>query len=322
MAIPKLCAFYKSQANREWQKCNRWELINLSEDDYKRVKSERKFHLRPQDNSPPLTFNRRQKTFRFFPSTDIKRDTGKNNMTISHLLAQEVLAEQRALVFDFGELKEYLSIKVRKGSITGFLERPVIARGNKYYMDVVKCFDDPTEQSYKWGSYFCIEVFVTHEVSFEKLHDCMHEGVPLIEVKIPDKLIVNKSLASITEKEEKSLKNSLREYFSKKIPARLLVDPVCEKYQRDQIIQKKVNTIDKLENRNEFLEKDNRRLLEGQNFMQDQAHKDELKINELSEHLRELTEANLRLRNRMATTWIKRGIRFLLNKVSSTASNI
>ena len=250
--------------NDEWRSISRWKLIKMGDVEYKKYKATHKWYLSKSFKSPELGFNTFQKTFRFLPNQGLDEKYTSKGMTISHLLAQEVISEIRVLNLKLIDkrTKPYKKIKHQIEVENIFLEERYTAGGNPYVADLLVFFNKPYDLSLRWNRYFTIEIFVTKDVDGKKIIDCEASRVPVIELDLWSKLVLKKSPSETTEKEENDLRSRMHGYFRKQISASLLVNPMSQKYKENKAIQEKIEMIDALTLKNRKLEKQKEQITE------------------------------------------------------------
>ena len=146
----------------------------MSELEYKKFK-ELNFplYLRKDRNSYKLTFNQLQKTFRFYPGQIPEGKNGSSGLTISHLLAQEVIADLRTLNLKLTD-KRFKPYKKEDFTIEAdqiFEEIRTTANDNEYIVDLLVLFSKPAWLALKWNRILILEVFVTNELRGQKIID-------------------------------------------------------------------------------------------------------------------------------------------------------
>lgn len=253
----KLRAYYIDEKDGTWRRVDRWQMTGMAETDYYRFLENNTMYLCKDTDSPKLTFNRLQKTFRYYPNGAPKDGEGNDGMTISHLLAEEVICDMDMLHFELTDerrtdRKKY-ELTVRPSN--GFCEYR-LGNGDEYFIgDVRIFFNEPYELALKWGGVLNVEIFATSRVGSAKTAFFEERREPLIEVKLSDKLMSPYKVSEITKEQEDDLRRHIFNAFSKKIYGRLLVSPSSEAYLSNQ-------TISELNKRMEKMEADNARLIE------------------------------------------------------------
>lgn len=245
MINSKVSAFRKIEDN--WVKISRWDLLKLSEVDYLKFMDANDLYLSKTEESPKLTFNRLQKTFRFYPNKFDYSERESSGLTISHLLAQEVLSELETLniVLDDNRFKPKITKELKIKVDNSIIEYPLFDR--KYIADLIIFFSSPYEEATNWNKRFVLEVYVTNKVRGDKIAMFEEKGYGLIEVKLGNRLLNKKKISEITEKEENDLKRYIYNSFKKQIFCDLLVSPFSEESSVNLAIQEKNSSIEKLQ---------------------------------------------------------------------------
>jgi hypothetical protein len=227
--------------NKQWEIVSRWDLIKMSDVDYRKFKELHfpLFHTKSTE-SPKLTFNIVQKTFRYYPNQGLNENHTSKGLTISHQIAQEVISDIRTLILSLKDrrTKPYQE-KIYKIEVDNIVsEKEMVCGENKYYADLLVFFSEPAELSLKWNGFFTLEIFVTNDVEGKKIIDYEKNKIPLIEIAIGDKLKIKKSASEVTENEEIDLRNYMNASFRKQIFGNILVSPTSNKYKENEIIKK------------------------------------------------------------------------------------
>ncbi len=204
--------------------------------------------LTKSKESPKLTFNRRQKTFRYYPNQGLNENHTSKGLTISHLIAQEVISDIRILNLKLKDkrTKSYLD-KVYKIEVDNIVtEQKMVCGKNTYFADLLVFFSKPADLSLQWNGYLTLEVFVTKDVEGNKIIDYEKKKIPLIEIAIGPKLKLKKSATEVTEKEENDLRNFMNIVFRKQIFGNILVSPTSDKYKENELINELNETKNKI----------------------------------------------------------------------------
>lgn len=237
MITSKLRAY--NYLDGEWETINRWSLIKMSEVEFKKFKDLNfPLYLKKSTESPKLTFNRRQKTFRFYPGELSEDKKGSAGLTIAHQLAQEVIADLRVLNLKLTDkrFKPYRKVDLKIEADQIFEEFPTSVGDKNYVVDLLVVFSKPTWLALKWNRTLALEVFVTNDVRGKKIIDFEQKRVAMAEVIIGPKLRSKKSASETTEEEENELRQVMKNAFNKQIFGDLLVDATTTKYlENDQI---------------------------------------------------------------------------------------
>ena len=232
--------------NNQWEKVSRWELINISDVEYRKYKELHfPLFLMKSKESPKLTFNKGQKTFRYYPNQGINENHTSKGLTISHLIAQEVISDIRTLNLKLKDKrtkpyqeKDYI---IEVDNIV--TEKKITCGENTYYADLLVFFSKPAELSLQWNGFLTLEVFVTKDVEGNKIIDYEKKKVPAIEIAIGPKLKLKKSASEVSEKEEEDLRKFMNVVFRKQIFGNILVSPTSDKYKENEIITELNNRI-------------------------------------------------------------------------------
>lgn len=238
----KLKAYY--QKDGTWHTVSRWELLALNETDYATFRDAHTLYIHKESDSEKLTFNRLQKTFRYYPTLGEKEHEEEAGMTISHLLAQEVICEMEALNLKLTDRRtkkttQYELCIKRSNSQCEY-------RAGKFIFDIRIFFNEPHELALKWGGKLNIEVFATSQTKRDKIAYCEEMREPLIEVRLSDKLLSKHKISEVTPDMEQDLRIHLERAFARHIYADLLVSPSSESYLRDKVIAQKNKEIEQL----------------------------------------------------------------------------
>ncbi len=236
--------------NGEWETVNRWSLIKMSQVEYDKFK-ELYFplYLKKSKESYKLTFNRGQKTFRFYPGELPDDKKGSSGLTISHQIAQEVISDLRILNLKLTDkrFKPYKKVDIEIEADQIFEEFRTTANDNKYVVDLLIVFSKPESLALKWNRVLILEVFVTNDVREKKIIDFEKKGVLLAEVVIGSKLKVKKGASEVTEKEEAELRQIMTHAFKKQIFGDLLIDTTSTKYLENATINELETKVSSLE---------------------------------------------------------------------------
>lgn len=194
--------------------------------------------LTKSKESPKLTFNTGQRTFRYYPNQGINENHTSKGLTISHLIAQEVISDIRVLNLKLKDkrTKPYQD-KVYNIEVDNIVtEQKMVCGENTYYADLLVFFSKPEELSLQWNGYLTLEVFVTKDVEGNKIIDYEKKKIPAIEIAIGPKLKIKKSATEVTEEEENKLRDFMNVVFRKQIFGNLLVSPTSDKYKENKIV--------------------------------------------------------------------------------------
>ncbi|MGZ2370895.1 hypothetical protein ACXR6G_14020 [Ancylomarina sp. YFZ004] len=235
--------------NNQWEKVSRWELIKMSDVEYRKFKELHfPLFLTKSKESPKLTFNNGQKTFRYYPNQGINENHTSKGLTISHLIAQEVISDIRILNLKLKDkrTKPYQD-KVYKIEVDNIItEKKMVCGENTYYADLLVLFSKPAKLSLQWNGFFSLEIFVTKDVEGNKIIDYEKKKIPVIEIAIGPKLKLKKSASDVSEKEEDNLRDFMNVVFRKQIFGNILVSPTSDKYKENEIIIKLNDTENKV----------------------------------------------------------------------------
>ena len=160
--------------NGEWEPVSRWHLIKMADTEYRKYKDQYfPLYLSKSENSPKLTFNTKQKTFRFYPNQGFSEHHSSHSLTIAHQLAQEVLSEIRVLNFKLKDkrTKPYKDVEFQIEVDNVFLEQRMEISGNAYIADLLISFSKPHDLSLQWNRFMVLEIFVTNDVRGNKILD-------------------------------------------------------------------------------------------------------------------------------------------------------
>lgn len=248
MAVTKLSAFYFTGI--EWKKVNRWELYKMADTQLRKFRYEtnRKLHLSPSSESPNLYYNRGHNTFSYWPNQAPKSTPSDAGMTISHLLAQEVISEIRVLNLELTDKRTTPYKKVNyKVEVDRIIQEQKITVGENFYMaDLLVRFSKPCELSFMWDGTFVLEVFMTSDTKGQQIIDFERRGIPLLELNIWSKLKNRKKISNVSQEEEDHLRGKMHAVFRKKILADIHVSTLSNKYKEHKIIQQKNESITSL----------------------------------------------------------------------------
>lgn len=234
--------------NGTWHVVTRWDLLKLSKVDYENYKSKYFEFLYSAKSleSFRLTFNTAQKTFRYLPNQVNNENKTTKGMTISHVLAQEVLSEMETLKFSLVD-KRKKPYRLREFEIKvdqTLIEKRVL--DGKYIVDLMVFFSSPPELALKWNRCFAMEIMVTNEVDGNKMTDFENARIPLIEVELTEKLIIKKSAMETTEEEENNNRNYIANAFKKGIRGDIFVDCSSDKYLESEAVISLQNKVEEL----------------------------------------------------------------------------
>lgn len=234
--------------NGTWHVVTRWDLLKLSEVDFEKYRTSHFpfLYFQKSLDSPRLTFNKGQKTFRFLPKAGEKDSENQKGMTISHILAQEVLSEMETFKFSLMDKrkKPYKRREIEIKVDQTLIEKSVL--DGKYIVDLLVFFSSPPELALKWNRCFAIEIMVTNAVDGNKMTDFENAKLPLIEVELGEQLVFKKSAMETTEKEENELRDYITNSFRKSIRGYIFVDTSSDKYLENEAIISLQNIIERL----------------------------------------------------------------------------
>lgn len=210
--------------------------------------------------------------FRYKSEND-NPNKGKDE-TLTHELCKEIISEIKDLNFKI--YNDYYKFKVIDSEIEHRIDTP----NGTYVVDIFVKFEQsiPNYLKIKWNGILAIEIFVHHKCEQDKITNLKAAMVPVIQVRISDKLWIDES-KELSLKDIENKKAFLTSYFEKEIFAQLLLDPSSEEYnemienskliqkineleldnkKKAEIIQSEQNTINKLRSDNlSFSEKYN-----------------------------------------------------------------
>ena len=238
MISSKLRAY--NYVNGEWVIVNRWELIKMPDVEYKKFKHLHfPLYLKRTKDSYRLTFNRRQKTFRFYPGELPDDKKGGHGLTISHQLAQEVISDLSVLHLRLSDkrTRPYQKIDFDIEVDQVFEEFRTTANSNEYIIDLLVVFSKPEWLALKWNRTLALEVYVTSDVRGKKIIDFEKKRVSLVEVSLGSKLLLRKNASEVSETEENKLRGIMQKAFSTQIFGDLLVDATSSAYLESKRIQ-------------------------------------------------------------------------------------
>ena len=238
MINSKVSAYRK--VNDGFEIVSRWDLLKMAEVEYRKFKDENfPLYLRKSEESPKLTFNSKQKTFRFLPGTIKNSDKQSSGLTISHILAQEVLSELDVLNFKLLDkrTKPYNKIDLQIKVENSIVEHSLF--NGEYIADLLIYFSEPIEKANNWNRKLVLEVFTSNEVRGKKIFAFEENEIALIEISLGDKLKSKKKISEITEQEEIELKRYIFNSFKKQIFGDLLVSPISKNTTSNPSIESK-----------------------------------------------------------------------------------
>lgn len=238
----KLKAYYQNDGT--WHTMSRWEMLAMSETEYTTFRDTYTLHLSKDSDSEKLTFNRLQKTFRYYPTPTEREHEEESGMTISHLIAQEVICDMDELNLKLTDRRtkkttQYEIHIKRSNSLCEY-------RAGKFIFDIRIFFNEPQELALKWGGKLNIEVFATSRTKGDKIAYCEEMKEPLIEVRLSEKLLSRHKISEVTPEMEQEIRIHLERAFTRQIYADLLVSPSSESYLRDKVIAQQNKEIERL----------------------------------------------------------------------------
>tara|TARA_R110002012_G_scaffold84696_1_gene211640 strand:- start:13463 stop:14614 length:1152 start_codon:yes stop_codon:yes gene_type:complete len=169
---------------------------------------------------------------RYGDKSEITSEFDQNfDESMSHRLAVKAISSLTSMRFFDEETNLNLEFDFEDVLREPFLKLP---NGAIYYPDILCTFDETHEMYDKWGGKLAIEVTYTHECESYKKEDFMFHNIPVIEVVIEDKssrqFPAERSDWKHGDNWNKNLENrhlqSLIEWFSQGIGAKLIVDPI------------------------------------------------------------------------------------------------
>ncbi len=236
----------------EWETVTRWQLIHMSELEYKKFKEHNfPLYLKKDHSSYKLTFNQRQKTFRFYPGQIPDDKKGSSGLTIAHQLAQEVISNLRTLHLKLTDkrFKPYKKVDIDIEADQIFEEHRTTANDNEYIVDLLVLFSKPAWLALKWNRILILEVYVTNELRGQKIIDFEKKGLSMAEVVIGSKLKIKKTASEVSEREEDQLRNIMKHAFSKQIYGDLWIDTSTSKYLENEVLKEREGQITALKQR-------------------------------------------------------------------------
>lgn len=281
----------------EWESVNRWKLVKLPDTEYRKFK-EKYFplYLYKSEESPRLTFNRSQKTFRFLPNQGLGEWHSSSGMRVEHQLAQEVISNLRYLHLKVRDkrTRPYKDIEYDIEVDNAILEQKLDIDKNRYFIDILIFFSKPYELSLKWNGVLALEIYVTKSTHGQKIIDFEKKKVPLIEVYIGPKLRLNKAAKDTSEIEEENLRKVLENVFRKQIFGSLHVSPTSNRYKENKVIKEYSDRINEFNSEQEKLRESYMMILnEKKNLtislirQQNNNHEKDYLINTLREEIKE-----------------------------------
>lgn len=169
---------------------------------------------------------------------------------ISHETAILVLSEMSVVKFQEGNtLYEIEFDKIKKDDLKIRFEN-----GATYYPDLMGFFSKPEELAKRWGGKVAIEVKVTHECSYEKIKDFEDHNIPIIEVKLSDKLRLRSEInnTDIDESDMERYYHLLHGKFSKVVYMKVLSNPVMLKEHNYILLEKNKEIYDLKNGKNHY----------------------------------------------------------------------
>lgn len=225
-----------------WHKVSSWDLITLnnkSDVEYRKFYKTKCFYAKQDISSYTLGFNRLHKTF-FYSKGQFPRSVGSHKgMTVSHVIAQEVISELEFVRFELDDIQKKNKEKViYEFEITKKEEeRPVIIDGTTYKTDVMLYFKKPYELAYRFNGQIAVEVFITSETRAKKIIDYERKRVAMVEIRLQKRFQRKSDFSFATEKEENDFKAEMKRSFSYQIYGQVLVDKESKAYEKDMAIQ-------------------------------------------------------------------------------------
>lgn len=238
----KLKAYY--QTDGTWRTMSRWEMLAMSETEYTAFRDANTLHINKDAASEKLTFNRLQKTFRYYPAATDREPNEEAGMTISHLIAQEVICDMEELNLHLTDrrTKKATRYELHIKRSNSFCEY----REGTFIFDVRIFFNEPYDLALKWGGRINMEVFATNRAKGAKIAYCEEMKEPLIEVRLSEKLLSKHKISEVTPDMEQAIRAHIERAFSNRIYADLLVSPSSETYLRDRVIAQQAKEIERL----------------------------------------------------------------------------
>ncbi len=299
--IPSKLRAY-NQTNEGWEIVNRWDLIKMSQVEYDKFK-ELNFplYLKKNKESYKLTFNRGQKTFRFYPGEIPDDKKGSPGLTISHQIAQEVISDLRTLNLKLTDkrFKPYKKVDFRIEVDQIFEEFRTTANDNEYIVDLLIVFSKPEWLALKWNRTLALEVFVTHDVEGKKIIDFEKKRVSLAEIVIGSKLKLKKSAAEVTETEENELRQVMKHAFNKQIFGDLLVDTTSTKYLENATIQELLAKNSSLDKRIQGIQGQMNEMVSRSKLKEEHISKLNTIVKRIESQLREKVKKNAQLQKEL-----------------------
>lgn len=206
-----------------------WQALKLKEKDIFKFRKYKFYSTEPDENQRNELIPVVNGFYRYKSSDGGNPDSG-DGMSISHVVAIQVLSELRSINFIHGKTSYELDFnEIRRDNLKIQFESR-----RYYYPDLIGKLTNQCSIKEKWGDYVAIEVKVHHGCEPEKLKDFSDHSIPIIEVNITDKLRLRE------EKEKKHINcesveryyNHLHQLFREKVYCKVLVDPTTPEYQR------------------------------------------------------------------------------------------
>jgi len=193
-------------------------------------------HVIRDEDSPLIFFNRGHKTFSYFSDKDTDKQLWKNNqITLSHILRQKVIAEKNAACFSVKD-----KIRINRDKPTKLeivykkveIDKRISIDGNEFIPDLTIEFDEPADLALKWKNKILVEVVEKHETNGEKIEAYEKLGHGVIEIPYTKAFddLSKKSRSEIKKEDIDQLIWKIKNYFKKEIWSDLIVDPSSMEY--------------------------------------------------------------------------------------------
>lgn len=155
-----------------------------------------------------------------------------DNETISHHLAILALSGLKKLNFVINNQKLIFNVKRIKHDC----EQIKFENGNIYIPDIIVEFTEGDPLYYEWGGKVALEIMVNHSCTPKKIHDFERHNLPIIEIKLTDKMRFEKYYKEPSSENANEYLLFLREKFSSLIYGKILSNPMQTDIARKSIL--------------------------------------------------------------------------------------
>lgn len=204
------------------------------------IDTHKPFFLTPEDDGLHLTFNKRQKTFRFYPNFE-HRYLGSNEESATHKYCVEEISKLKELPLKLKKDKKTITLTFNYS-----FSEIVLPIGDHYIKpDLLLYIREPNELALKWNIIVALEIVVSHDLDGKKLQLYKEYKIPVIRIKA-NKKWGRKKEDEMSPAKKIELRNWIKNTFKKGYTADLLLDPKSKDYLENATIENLESKIEQI----------------------------------------------------------------------------